>query len=293
MKQRHSEFSGRLLAVTLLFIGTTLPLWGQYGLLLHTAIEETQEVEVEDYLYFDLACSAGAWSGYFAPARWNRSSSDTIMALAGEQDDAPSVVFDRSRKETSHWSIEIPAAGYLSFCLRVAPPSGISTVSIAVNDEKTDYQVRSDGLYYSPFLQQGDRFQLSIPADTAVYRWSKLVFHSNFNAVIVRPEREISSERFVPIREGNIQRVFFPSDLPGTWPVFDQDGDRETTEDQIELRSSNDRFEVEYTDNEVLEGDYYALERTFTIREVCSRANWLRRSRRWCPLPLIVDEAGR
>jgi len=159
--------------VTLLFIGTTLPVVAQYGLLLNTDIEETVELEAEeDYLYFDLACSAGAWSGYFAPERWGKPSSDTSMALTSELDHAPGIVFDGSRKETSHWSIEIPAAGYLSFCLRVAPPSGISTVSIVVNDEKTDYQVRSDGLYYSPFLQQGDRFQLSIPADTAVYRWS-------------------------------------------------------------------------------------------------------------------------
>lgn len=292
MKQRHSGFSGRLLVVTLLFIGTTLPVVAQSGLLSGPTVAGIER-EDDEYRYFDLACSAGAWSGYFAPARWDKSCSDTSLVLASELGDAPGLVFDGGREEASSWSIEIPAAGYLSFCLRVAPPSGISTVSIAVNDEKTDYQVRSDGLYYSPFLQPGDRFQLSIPADTAVYRWSKLIFHSNFNAVIVRSERETPSERFVPIREGNIQRVFFPSDAPGTWPVFDQDGDRETTDDQVELRSSNGRFEVEYVDNEVFKDDHYVLERTFTIREVCSRANWLRRSRTWCPLPLIIDEAGR
>lgn len=293
MKQRHSGYSGRLLAVTLLFIGATFPVAAQYGLWLDTAIEEVAETDDEEYLYFDLACSSGAWSGYFDPSRWDKTAPDTSLALTSELEDAPGIVFGRSREGTSRWSIEIPAAGYLSFCLKVAPPSGISTVSISVNDEETDYQVRSDGLYYSPFLHQGDRFTLSIPVDTSVFRWSKLAFHSNFNAVIVRPGREVLAERYVPISKGNIQRVFFPSDAPGTWPVFDQDGDRETTGDQIELRASNERFEVEYADNEVLKGDYYALERTFTIREVCSRANWLRRSRTWYPLPLIVEEAGR
>lgn len=268
-------------------------LTAQYDLLLNTAVEEPSDTEDKDYLYFDLACSSGAWSGYFAPRRWGKTAPDTSLVLTDDVEDSPGIIFNETRKETSNWSIEIPAAGYLSFCLQVAPPSGISTVTISVNGEETDYQVRSDGLYYSPFLQLGDQFSLSIPADTAVYRWSNLAFHSNFNAVIVRPGMALPTERFVPIRAGNIQRVFFPSDAPGTWPVFDQDGDRETTEDQVELRTSNDRFEVEYVDNELLEDDHYVLQRTFTIREACSRANWLRRSRMWCPLPLIVDEAGR
>lgn len=292
MKQRISGFCGRLFAVILLFIGTTLPVMAQYELSLNSTAQENGASG--DYLYFDLACSSGAWSGYFAPERWKKPAADINITIANQNGEgAPGVVFKATREEASVWSIEIPAAGYLSFSLHVAPPSNESTVVISVNDEETDYQVRSDGLYYSPFLQCGDRFTLSIPADTSVYNWSKLIFHSNFNAVIVRPEEVVLTERFVPIRDGNIQRVFFPSDAPGIWPVFDQDGDRETIDDQIELRSSSDRFEVEYTDAEILEGDFYFLQRTFIIREVCSRANWLRRSRNWCPLPLIADEAGR
>ncbi|MFK8162208.1 MAG: hypothetical protein AB8H12_07055 [Lewinella sp.] len=299
MKQRLIWFGGRLLAVTLLLSWASADLIAQDD---SSDISDTYFLEpwqkasnVEDYLYFDLGCNAGAWSGYFAPQRWRRVVKDkAIASLATTQanhdkGDVPSIIFQEGREHTENWSIEIPAAGYLSFCLQPTPIVNQASVSVSINDDKTDYQVRSDGLYYSPFLQPGDVFSLQIPAGTAVYYWSKLVFHSNFNAVIVRPQAATTELKFVPITEGNIQRVFFPSDAPGTWPVFDQDGDRSTVFDQIELRSSNERFEVEYTDNQTLTNNIFTLERTFIIREKCSRANWLKRNRAWCTLPLIVE----
>lgn len=299
MKQRLIWFGGRLLAVTLLLSWAHTGLVGQDDSsgLAEFGIFETwqEEVESDDYLYFDLGCNAGAWSGYFAPKRWSRMVEDKAMASLltvrtnSEKGEVPSIIFEEGREHTENWSIEIPAAGYLSFCLEPPPLGDQTTVSVSINDNETDYLVRSDGLYYSPFLQRGDVFSLHIPAGMAVYYWSKLVFHSNFNAVIVRPQATTIEQKFVPIIEGNIQRVFFPSDAPGTWPVFDQDGDRSTVFDQEELRSSNERFEVEYTDNQVFTNNSFTLERTFIIREKCSRANWLKRNRAWCILPLIVE----
>ncbi|WP_020570601.1 hypothetical protein [Neolewinella persica] len=299
MKQRLIWFGERLIAVTLLLSWAGTDLIGQDDSSDIAAIdffETWQEDPVsEDYLYFDLGCNAGAWSGYFAPKRWRRVVEDkAIVSLAAtrmnhDKGDVPSIIFAEGREHTENWSIEIPAAGYLSFCLQPTPLVNQATVSVSINDNETDYQVRSDGLYYSPFLQRGDVFSLQIPAGTAVYYWSKLVFHSNFNAVIVRPQAATIEQKFVPIIEGNIQRVFFPSDAPGTWPVFDQDGDRSTVFDQQELRSSNEIFEVEYTDNQIFTERTFTLERTFIIREKCSRANWLKRNRAWCTLPLIVE----
>jgi hypothetical protein len=299
MKQSLIRIGGRLLAVTLLLSWANPILMGQddSSSFVSTDIFEAwlEPPNSDDYLYFDLACNAGAWSGYFAPKRWNRVVEDKAIAslvatqMNHDMGDIPSVVFEEGRKHTENWSIEIPAAGYLSFCLQPTPLGKQATVSVSINDNETEYQVRSDGLYYSPYLQRGDVFSLQIPAGMAVYYWSKLVFHSNFNAVIVRPQAPTIEQKYVPIIEGNIQRVFFPSDAPGTWPVFDQDGDRSTLFDQQELRSSNDRFEVEYTDNQIFTNDTFTLERTFVIREKCSRANWLKRNRTWCTLPLIVE----
>lgn len=106
--------------------------------------------------------------------------------------------------------------------------------------------------------------------------------------MIVRPNAPTTALRYAPIETGKIQRVFFPTDKPGSWPVFDQDGDRATAFDQIELRSSTDVFDVEYIDKQVLKNGEYVLQRTFTIKEKCRRANRMKRQRDWSQLPLIV-----
>lgn len=299
MKQRLTSFGGRLFAVTLLFFWAACNLVGQGdpANFATTTGEETIAASSldEDYLYFDLSCNMGPWSGYFAPNRWQRKVRNAPVAAIpatsakGSAGQSPRIIFAEGREDSERWTIEIPAAGYLSFCLQPSANGIKLPVSIMINDRETDYEVRSDGLYYSPFLQQGDLFSVRIPAGMAVYHWSKLMFHSNFNAVIVRPNAATTDQRFVTISEGNIQRVFFPSNAPGTWPVFDQDGDRATTYDQTELRTSTERFEVEYTDNQVLNQDTFQLERTFIIREKCSRANWLKRSRIWCTLPIVFS----
>ncbi len=297
MKQWLTRFGGRHFAVTLLFIWAASNLVGQSdppGFAAVCVEEVTQhQLRDKDYLYFDLGCNMGPWSGYFAPQRWQRTVKDAATTvipatLDGENTGLPPrIIFKEDREYTQEWAIEIPASGYLSFCLQPSATGVKLPVSIMINDRATDYQVRSDGLYYSPFLQPGDLFSVRIPAGMAAYNWSKLIFHSNFTAVIVRPDALTLEQRYVAISKGNIQRVFFPSDAPGTWPVFDQDGDRSTTYDQMELRESDDRFEVEYIDNQILNEDTFQLERTFTIREKCSRANWLQRSRIWCTLPII------
>lgn len=299
MKQRLIRSGVRFFAVFLLLSWVVAGLMAQTEVPDYAVNEEItdwrEEAISDDYLYFDLGCNSGAWSGYFAPQRWSRivenEAQATLPATLSslEHGDAPGIAFEEGREFTENWSIEIPVAGYLSFCLQPPPLSGETTVSISINDQETDYLVRSDGLYYSPFLQRGDVFSLRIPAGMAVYYWSKLLFHSNFHAVIVRPNAKTKEQKYLPISQGSIQRVFFPSDAPGTWPVFDEDGDRSTRFDQTELRSSDERFDVEYTDNQSFVNNVFILERTFTIREKCSRANWLKRNRTWCTLPLIVE----
>lgn len=299
MKQRFIRFGVRLYAVSLLLTGAAVNLNAQAELpdyAVNEGISEWPEQDSnDDYLYFDLGCNSGAWSGYFAPQRWSRQVKNEPQATLPpsltqlSEGGIPGIAFEQAREFTESWSIEIPVPGYLSFCLQPPPLSGESAVAVVINDQETDYLVRSDGLYYSPYLQRGDKFSLRIPAGMAVYYWSKLVFHSNFHAVIVRPGAKTDEQKYLAISQGSIQRVFFPSDAPGTWPVFDEDGDRSTIYDQTELRSSDDRFEVEYTDNQILNDGKFTLERTFTIREKCTRANWLKRSRVWCTLPLIVD----
>lgn len=250
----------------------------------------------EDYLYFDLACNVGPFSGYFHPKRWERTADHAFQIskiIEGEDSFEPptemtGIVFSGPRPLPESWSIEVPASGYLSFRINPAPKDGSLPNLIQINNANTNYQVRSDGLYYSPFLQKGDRFTLRIPPGRDLFHWSELVFHTNFSAVIVRPGASTVGQRYAPIEMGKIQRVFFPTNAPGVWPVFDKDGDRATTFDQVELRSSTDIFEVEYVDEQVLKGGQYVLQRTFTIKEKCRRANRMRRQRDWSQLPLIV-----
>ncbi len=251
----------------------------------------------QDYLYFDLGCNVDEWEGYFAPDRWQKvyegHQDEGECLLLSERvqqtDNIASILFETIRSELETWSIEIPAAGYLAFHLRATSPNISGEITVSVNGETATHQLRADGAYYSPFLQAGDVFSLNIPAGSTAYRWSQLRFHTNFTGVIVRPSESAPASRYTPILEGRIQRVYFPNTGLGVWPVFDQDGDPLTTYDQQELRSSTDRFEVEYEDEIIKKENTYYLERTFTIREKCRRGNWLRRSRTWAILPLIQE----
>ncbi|TXF88355.1 hypothetical protein FUA23_15355 [Neolewinella aurantiaca] len=293
MKRRHFRNLQWCLAVALTLFSGGISVMAQAG---GDAIISGSADLDDDYLYFDLACNAGPFSGYFEPERWDRpednayemSSAIEGKDRAGRTIEMTGIVFSAPRSVPETWSIEVPASGYLSFRIRPQPQEDSSPDFIQINGENTNYQVRSDGLYYSPFLQKGDRFSLRIPAGDELFHWSELVFHTNFSAVIVRPEASTVALRYVPIETGKIQRVFFPADEPGTWPLFDQDGDRTTTIDQVELRSSTDVFDVEYVDNEVVKDGEYVLQRTFTIREKCRRANRMQLRRDWSRLPLIV-----
>jgi len=274
----------------LLFFGTATLLFAQ--LELKEGLQQQENMNVQPgYQYYDLACDIGEWGGYFAPVRWIRTSESgdlgPVAELSTEADQTSSIVFDWERSSVETWTIEIPAAGYLSF--RLIPIVAREEIRISINGRNTFYQIRSDGLYYSPYLQAGDKFSLHIPASGSTYRWGNLLFHTNSNAVIVRPAETDPEKRYQPIGSGRIQRVTFPDEQAGTWPVFDQDGDSLTTFDQQELRTSNDFFEVDYTDKTVEVDGIYILERTFTIRERCSRGNWLRRSRNWVSLPIIPE----
>jgi hypothetical protein len=284
-----------LLVSWLFFLSGTAPLCAQGPL--SSPVTGLKNDSSKDYQYFDLACDVGAWGGYFAPDRWQKRIENAepegiigVVADGGSPPNDPLVVLGKDTKVVETWSIEIPATGYLSFRLLSYGMGKSKPVQIRVNDRKVNFRLRSDGLYYSPYLRAGDRFSLYIPAGDAVYSWTGLLFHTNFTAVIVRPSETDPSLRYVPISEHLIERVHFLSEQPGSWPTFDQDGDLVTIDDQIELRESTERFSVSYSDEVVLGEEGFFLRRTFSIREKCSRGNWLKRSRIWARLPMLLDQ---
>lgn len=291
MNRLKQHMRRHLLVILLLFPGALVVLYGQSAKA--PAIASPPET---DYQYFDLNCNIDSWEGYFAPGRWQRSVSQETAEARNHAAPGPAyadgsgtVVIGQHPEATEEWSIEIPVAGYLSFRLLPAEAARRQPLSVMINDREQPFKLRSDGLYYSPYLRTGDRFVLRIPAGGTVYQWTKLLFHTNFSAVIVRPAETVVANRYVAVEADLIQRVTFPDDGPGTWPLFDRDGDLATLYDQTELRASDERFQVEYSD-EVLRGKHsFFLQRTFIIRENCSRGNWLRTSRRWVCLPIIAE----
>lgn len=280
----------------LLFLAGGGQLCGQSTTIVN--LENQGEELLFDYQYYDLACNVDAWGGYFAPDRWKRNvlkveptAVARIEKVSVDEREKRLVVVGQYREVIETWSIEIPAAGYLSFRLLPATGKGLGEepLRVMINDRNDVFKRRADGLYYSPFLKAGDKFSLQIPAGETVYHWTNLLFHSNYKAVIVRLGEEDSGNKFMPIEAALIQRIFFLSEEPGAWPTFDQDGDLSSFDDQSELRGSDSRFEVDYQDQvEVEQGRFYLL-RTFTIREKCSRGNWLRKQRRWVELPIVAE----
>jgi hypothetical protein len=274
--------------------GETGGLWAQGGVVPNVEAKEQSAAN-----YFDLGCGARAWDGYFAPSRWRRHLADGRVAKSSP---TPELVRDASGNSALEfpagqlagavWSIEIPAAGYLSFRLQTSAGRAPENIRIQINDRSATYQVRSDGLYYSPYLKAGDLFRLEFGAGKLPLRWEQLIFHTNVSGVFVYPEEQHLRRRSREVSKGHLERVFFREESRGGWPIFDQDGDRTTEDDQIELRASTDQFEVNYVDRPVeIDGQTW-LNRTFIIREKCSRGNWLRRSRPWMPLPMIRGKVG-
>lgn len=294
MNKRKRLVRCRILVVLLLFLLGEGVLFAQSSTV--RSLAEVASEPERDYLYFDLNCNVDAWEGYFAPDRWQcnvRKNSPLAEVPYGDQNDAfgdfPLVVVGRNHEVIETWSIDIPAPGYLSFQLMPADMANLEALSVRINDRTVRFNLRSDGLYYSPYLRIGDRFALQIPAGKATYRWTNLLFHTNFNAVIVRPKETEVAQRYVPIAADLIQRVSFPGSGPGRWPVFDLDGDAETLDDRTELRASGERFSVEYQDEVKLDQRGFYLERTFVIQEQCSRGSRLRSQRRWAGLPIVIE----
>ncbi len=251
---------------------------------------------VLSYEYYDLACDVGPWEGYFAPQRWQRGinveGKENSLASKGAvalQNERRTILLALLSNADQVWSIEVPTSGYLSFSLLPVQSASEKAFRIRINDRVESLNRRSDGFCYSPFLKAGDRFSLLIPSGDAEYYWNNLLFHSNYKAVIVRPAEVLPTRRYAPIEASLIQRVFFLSDRPGTWPVFDQDGDLTTTSDQFELRGDTQRFKVDYHDAVEEKNNVFSLSRTFTIREKCSRGSWLRSKRKWTVLPIIPE----
>ncbi|MEM6770104.1 MAG: hypothetical protein AAF597_05920 [Bacteroidota bacterium] len=260
------------------------------------AAAESRSMVGSDYQYYDLTCNVDAWEGYFAPHQWQRNVmkiQPSAVVKVGEVSvgsfEKPMVVLGQYAEVIETWSIEIPAAGYLSFRLLPAGGQGRESLGVSINGQSIAFKRRADGLYYSPFLQAGDKFSLRIPAGNTVYHWTNMLFHTNYNAVIVRPGEVSPGRKFVPIEAALIQRVYFLSDAPGTWPVFDQDGDLSSKHDQFELRATDERFTVNYQDSLEEEEGRFFLRRTFTIREKCNRGSWLKLQRRWVELPIITE----
>lgn len=294
MNMRFCYIAVCCMAIVLTSFGKAGDLWAQ-----GVVVGKEETAGNEAFVYFDLGCGAREWNGYFAPDRWLRKTAGGQVAKSAA---APDLVQDARGNRALQfsagvlmgeiWSIEIPAAGYLSFSLKTSVGKVPDGVKIRVNDRTDGYQVRSDGLYYSPYLKAGDTFSLEFGGDRLPVRWEQLLFHSNASGVFIYENEQRPQRRFRAVTSGHIERVFFLDDHGSKWPIFDRDGDPLTENDQVELRGSTDLFEVNYVDRPIeIDGQTW-LGRTFIIREKCSRGNWLRRSRPWMPLPMIQGKPG-
>ena len=258
-----------------------------------------------DKEYHDLGCGGQRWTGYFAASRWDRDEV-TGASVPGSQltpkgmvektvpvtyrIDERGVHFPENRGNAQTWSIEIPAAGYLSFRVEPILRNALTAVRVRINGREVAQELPADGYYYSPYLRAGDRFTLLIPPGTVAYDWTDLIYHGNYSAVVVSLDEVLPNRRYYPIEGARLRRVSFPP--TGGWPVYDLDGDPITIDDCTELRETTPYFDVRYEDEvkPARDGKPAGLYRTFHIREVCGGGNELRRTVRWSDLPLIPVE---
>lgn len=280
-----------------LLLTVVSPRWSAAQVRADLAAAELTEKGDGMWLYFDLGCSDTAWSGYFAPHRWNlRAGGETASpAPEGRQ---YRVVTDSLGRRTvelparravaQRWSVDLPAPGFLSFSI-TGDSAAVRASQLLIDGVEQPARPRGGKLVFSPFLRRGERFTLSVPPGQGAVSWGELRFHTNATGVFILPEADSGAQRFRPVVGNRIDRIFMPRRYSQEWPVFDFDGQPETTDDQQPLEYSTERFEMAYTDRVRVDEEGYFLEREFTIRERCSDGNVLRQRVRWAPLPLIQE----
>ncbi len=242
-----------------------------------------------DWIYYDLGCNDGSWDGYFAPSHWERKINEERYPVT--EHDGPilreeNLHFAPDREHDESWSIDAPARGFMTFQL-TGDSSALAGVRLFINGVDHFCQVETGTTFISPFMSEGDVFTLLIPAGEEALRWEYLRFHTNASGVFFYPGESVSRYRYRPVSGSRIDRVLFPVNRYGGWPVFDYDGDLNTLHDQQELYQDTERFTVDYQDRIQLRAGGYVLLRTFTIRENCQGGNSLRRDVPWIPLPLL------
>ena len=239
-----------------------------------------------DWLYFDLGCEEVNWEGYFAPHRW------TVQGTFDQDVSTHEIIFPADSTALTHWSIEIPANGILSFSMR-GGAERLQEVKLLLDGIDQRYRIADGETVYTPYLRSGERFELEVPGGAEAIHWTDLSFHTNARGVFILPGESDRRQRYRSVERDHLDRVQFPKESYRSWPYFDFDGYPESTDDQVVLDRSTDRLEVNFRDElGMVDGQYYLL-RHFSIREKCNRGNVLKYSAKWMPLPLVAAPRGK
>lgn len=278
--------------------------------------------------YYDLGCKHQGWAGYFAPQRWYKTAdfgdggvdvTEAPNARVAEGATSERLDIQTGSSTNYTWRITVPADGYLYFQLEkvgsfLSPRLSSTDTSLQIlhNQESFILEPTDDGSYFSPYLKAGDTFGVRFTSSKSKFSWNDLTFYSNSVGVRVTPanrndlsfynssidllvtpathEETWIADEVKPIARASVDQIVFPSELPESWPLIDQDGNLETIDDQVSLVHMNKKnmpLVVTFHDRPQLKDGQYWLQREFLVEEPCSK-NILKIKRWWHPLPMVT-----
>lgn len=277
--------------------------------------------------YYDLGCKHQGWAGYFAPQRWYKTAdfgdggvdvTEAPNARVAEGVTSARLDIQTGSSANYTWRITVPADGYLYFRLEkvgsfLSPRLNSTDTSLQIlhNQESFTLEPTNDGSYFSPHLKAGDTFGVRFTSSKSSFSWNDLTFYSNSVGVRVTPANRTDlsfynssigslvtpatdnspwvADKVKPVARASVDQIIFPSELPESWPLIDQDGNLETIDDQVslaEMKDSDSPLIVSINDSPQLQQGQYWMQREFLVEEPCSN-NILKIKRWWHPLPLV------
>jgi hypothetical protein len=255
--------------------------------------------------YDDLDCSAGGFSGYFDPSRWQMSarSGDGGVDVTGAPnallaEGANEALVNVAPDQTTWMAIAIPADGFVTFDWRNVGGSNLfpSEFSVAVNgvEEPAARQAATRGIYRSPALRQGDQLAFHLTSDRELgLLLSNFQFYTSASGVVQRTwtarddqGRAAAFTQLIAVEKPNMTDIVFPVNRDGlaapAWPshavpspeesgfpIIDRDGDLDTTHDQYILKDGNCHFHVRYFDQIGEYGDACVIARRWVVTDWC------------------------
>lgn len=256
--------------------------------------------------YFPLSCITRGFDTYFAPSRWtkHKNKGDGGVDVTGapnsvlvEGANSASVVLPSG--SSAHYSIVIPATGYVTFDWSYIGGSNLlkKSFELAVNDqmisELSADETRSS--FSSGLLQAGDEITLRAHSacDGFEIRLANFEFISNAVGIYERSWKvrshigqEADFLQFISVKKPDFTTLLFPSDYDGYhapslqpsdeyspeitgFPVFDQDGLYSTTLDQLSLLKAGGVVLCKWNDEYLKEDGHCFIYRTWTVTDHC------------------------